>query len=131
MATDAQVAKWYAYLSAHFPEDAVQHAFMRLYEGKYTDEGDDKLGHWLCTVARNYKLTALFKDKREPACANMPETPVAPTALARAQAREELLRCSLYSVLNAFYGPTETANLTGVKVGTVKSRTHRRKPTNG
>jgi RNA polymerase sigma-70 factor (ECF subfamily) len=122
-------------------EDAAQEAFLRVYRKLHTFRAGAKFSSWLYRVA--YNVACDVAKSRRPACEDITEFDRAddgpgPEARAEGEERAALARAALGKVkpeyrrvLELFYlfgnSYEETAAVTGLPVGTVKSHVHRGK----
>lgn len=117
-------------LTRKWGEDAAQHALMRIVEkGWHLDPGENEVIRFARVTAKNYRIT--LRERYEARVVDeVPEIPILPSQLGRAEAREALsalLRENPTAVIRAVTGShSETARVMGVRVGTVKSRLNRK-----
>jgi RNA polymerase sigma-70 factor (ECF subfamily) len=122
---------WHLTRDRSLAEDVTQDAFLRAFRFFGTYRGDSRFSSWLLRICRNCAMDALRRERSflsrseaEPAAAIV--DPIARAELAAALAsvsddhREPFL---LIEVFGLSY--RETADVLGVRVGTVKSRMHR------
>jgi RNA polymerase sigma-70 factor (ECF subfamily) len=111
-------------------EDVTQEAFLRAFRFLKGFRGDSKFSSWLFRIARNCAMDAIRARK-----VNLEKEPPPPVGQADAQTRMEL-QTALAAVSEEHREPfllievfgmsyQETADVLGVRVGTVKSRMHR------
>ena len=122
--------------------DLAQDVFVRLYERLDSFAGGDTFKAWLLRMARNASLDRLRRIKARPPAADLPfeDVPLAgdgdPEQSAFEESRERLLRRAVEGLseknrevllLKEIQGLTleEVANLLGLPLGTVKSRSSR------
>jgi RNA polymerase sigma-70 factor (ECF subfamily) len=113
-------------------EDVTQEAFLRAFRFLGTFRGDAKFTSWLFRIARNCAMDAirarsvqLEKSEREPARpgATDPQARLELQTALAAVSEEHREPFLLIEVFGLSY--QETADVLGVRVGTVKSRMHR------
>lgn len=125
---------------AHLAEDIVQQVFLALWQGSGYDASRGALSTWLLGVTHHKAVDTVRREERRRAerldasAAELPSTAPAPEDLAweglrAARTREALRELSAEHrevLLLAYYGgytQSEIADLTGLPLGTVKSRT--------
>ncbi len=124
---------WHLTRDRTMAEDVAQDSFLRAFRFMKTYRGDSKFSSWLMRITRNCAMDALRRQKshltrheNERPRAGSVADPIARAELAHALGsisddhREPFL---LIEVFGLSY--QETADVLGVRVGTIKSRMHR------
>ncbi|HEX4826266.1 MAG TPA: sigma-70 family RNA polymerase sigma factor [Candidatus Polarisedimenticolaceae bacterium] len=122
--------------------DVAQDVFVRLYENLSSFSGGDRFKPWLLRMARNASIDRIRRINARPPASDIPFTDLPleagsdPEECAGRAARESLLRRALARLgeqhrevvlLKEIHGLTleEVADVLGVPIGTVKSRSNR------
>lgn len=125
---------------SHLAEDIVQQVFLVLWQGSGYDPARGALSTWLLTVTHNKAVDVVRREQRrraerlDDAAARLPSPEAGPDDVAWERLRAARTRDALRTlsaehrevVLLAYYGgytQSEIADLTGLPLGTVKSRT--------
>jgi RNA polymerase sigma-70 factor (ECF subfamily) len=125
---------------AHLAEDIVQQVFLALWQGSGYDPSRGALSTWLLGVTHHKAVDMVRREERRKAdrldaqSAELPAAGAGPEELAWEGLRAERTRAALRELsaehrevlLLAYYGgytQSEIADLTGLPLGTVKSRT--------